>query len=234
MRQYIAYYRTSKDSHKSGKSISRGLGLDAQHQIISHFFKDNIPHSFTEVKSAKNITDRPELQKAIKLCLETGAWLAVAKLDRLSRNVDDIRLIHKQLHGKISFCDIPSENEPDLFTITLFAAFAERERTLISLRTSQALKAKQKREGTWQKGNSAFLDGSALKLSNTSIKEKSSSNPNSIRASQLIISKRSEGLSFSQIADVLNSNHFLSPNNSSFHPSQVSRIYNRFSQKTLQ
>jgi DNA invertase Pin-like site-specific DNA recombinase len=222
---YIAYYRTSKDSHKSGRSISRGLGLDAQHQIVEHFYKDSITHSFTEVKSAKNITDRPELQKAIQLCLSTNSWLAVAKLDRLSRNVDDIRLIHKQMAGKIQFCDIPSENEPDLFTITLFAAFAERERTLISLRTSQALQSKLKREGKWQKGNPIFTSGIANSLSISANKLKAKLNENSIRASQLISLKRSEGLSYLQIANTLNQHKFLSPNGNLFFPASVRRLF---------
>lgn len=228
MRQYVAYYRISKDSHQSGRSLSKGLGLDAQNQICHHFHGASIKHEFTETKSAKNISDRPELKKAIALCLSTGSWLCVAKLDRLSRNVDDIRLIHKQLSGKISFCDIPSENEPDLFTITLFAAFAERERQLISLRTSQALKAKIKRQGPWQKGNPAFKDGSASKLSRIAVKQKAASNPNTIRATQLIIEKRLQNLSYQQIADILNKNLFLSPNGLSFGPSQVFRIYRKY------
>src|SRR5690242_897137 len=96
-RKYIAYYRVSKDSHKSGRSVSNGLGLEAQKQIVEHFYRDNIVKDFTETKSAKNITDRPVLQEAIKYCLDNDCWLVVAKLDRLSRSVDDVRFVHVKL-----------------------------------------------------------------------------------------------------------------------------------------
>lgn len=41
---------------------------------------------FIEVESGKR-KDRPELDKALRYCRQTGAILLIAKLDRLARNV---------------------------------------------------------------------------------------------------------------------------------------------------
>lgn len=225
-RKYVAYYRVSKDSHKSGKSISVGLGLDAQKQIVQHFYKDRIVMEFTETKSAKNITDRSLLKQAMEYCIKNNCWLVVAKLDRLSRNVDDVRSVHAKLEKRISFCDIPSEGVVDLFTITLFAAFAERERELISLRTKQALAQKLKNGGKWQKGSKPFMDGSASKLAVAANKAKALGNENTIRASQVILSKRADGMTYLEIAQFLNKYKFVTSNGNQFYASQVMRIYN--------
>jgi DNA invertase Pin-like site-specific DNA recombinase len=194
---------------------------------VSHFHSDKIVREFTETKSAKNITDRPVLQEAIDYCIANDCWLVVAKLDRLSRNVDDVRYIHQKLDKRISFCDIPSDGEVDLFTITLFAAFAERERELISLRTRQALKVKMERTGKWQRGNVGFSDGTANKSAVEVIKNKAENNANSMRAYQVIKSKRSDGMTYREIAKLLNDNKFLTPNGCEFSPAQVLRILNR-------
>lgn len=230
-RKYLAYYRISKDNHEAGKSKSKGLGLDAQQQIVNHFFGANIAIALTETKSAKNITDRPILKEAIELCLKHGYWLCTAKLDRLSRSVDDIRYIHKILKGKIAFCDLPSSGEPDLFTITLFSAFAERERQLISLRTSQALQAKLRRGESWGSPKPHIRNGSMNQLSREAKNRIALSNPNSIRASIIIHQLRSAGKSLRTISQILNSNQFKTPLGCQFNQTSVKRILKRFPQQ---
>lgn len=228
-RKYVAYYRVSKDSHESGRSKAKGLGLEAQKNIVEHYFGNQIIEKFTETKSAKNIKDRPVLQKALQYCLDNNCWLAVAKLDRLSRNTIDVLSIIKNLNKKVSFCDIPSDGEADEFIITIFAAIAQRERELISLRTSQALRVKLARDGRWQRGNPDFINGNARKLAAKALRLKASSNENTIRASQIILDKHSQGIPFKTIASILNQNKFLSPNNSLFQTTQVIRIFNKIS-----
>lgn len=224
MKTYCAYFRTSTDSHKAGKSKSKGLGLQAQQLIVRHYAKDNLVKEFTEIKSAKNISDRPVLKEAIDYCIQNNCWLIVAKLDRLSRNVDDVRLVHQQLNKKITFCDIPSDGETDLFTITLFAAFAERERELISLRTSQALKAKIEKEGKWQKPSDLILSGELAMRAKKANKEKALNNENTIRAREVITSRLKEGLSYSEIAEILNGSKHRTPAGKEFRATQVQRI----------
>lgn len=216
--KYVAYYRLSK------KSEGRGLGIDAQESIIRHYYKDDIVKEFYEVKSAKNITGRPILQEAITYCKKHGYTLIVAKLDRLSRNVDDCRLILKELGTQLKSCDIPGEL--DRFTLTMFAAFAERERELIALRTSQALQEKEKHIKQWRKAPKRLAD---YRLNSTqSIKEKALNNENNIRASELICSKVKDGLNYSDIARLLNQKKFRTSKGKEFQPVQVQRIHERF------
>lgn len=215
----VAYYRISRDD---GKSRSQGLGLEAQQTIISHFCGGNIVKEFTEIKSAKNIYERPILQEAIRYCLDNKCTLVVAKVDRLSRNVDDCRQILDTLGGNLLSGDIPGTI--DLFTLTLFAAFAERERMLISIRTSQALQAKKAREGKWHAGNPALTNGDYRKASKDAIQAKAATNENNIRAKVVISLKRAEGMSYQAIADYLNAQQFRTAQNKEFNPVQVQRL----------
>jgi len=135
--EYVSYLRVS--TKRQGDS---GLGLDAQREIIRYFYP-NISREFIEVKSGKNVSERPILNEAIGYCLDRDAVLIVAKVDRLTRDTRDGLEILERLKGRIRFCDLPGE--PDKFMLTLFFAFAERERELISIRTKGALKSAKER-----------------------------------------------------------------------------------------
>jgi DNA invertase Pin-like site-specific DNA recombinase len=78
--------------------------------------------------------------------------LIVAKLDRLSRDVHFISGLQK---AGISFvcADMP---EMDEFTVHIFAAMAQRERKLVSIRTRDGLKALKVR-GVTKTGKPAVL-----------------------------------------------------------------------------
>ena len=219
---HVAYYRISKDD---GRSRSRGLGLEAQESIVKHFYRNTIVKEFTEVKSAKNIKERPILQDALAYCLANGCALVVAKVDRLSRNVDDCRLILQELKGNLLACDIPGPI--DKFTLTLFAAFAEREREMISLRTSQALQAKLKREGTWQKGNDLFKNAEFREKAYAANRLKASTNGNNVRATEIIALKKQEGFNFVEIANYLNHKQFKTSKGKDFGPVQVQRLFDK-------
>ncbi len=224
MRTFAAYYRVSVDNYEKGQSKSRGLGIDAQKTIVSTYCRDTVVMEFVETKSAKDVASRPVLQDAIKYCLENDCWLVVAKLDRLSRNVDDCRGIVQKLRKRIVFCDIPSEGEADMFLLTMYAAFAERERELISLRTSQALQIKLKREGPWQKGNLLGFSKETRDKGRLQHQLNTANNPNNIRAREIIKAKRTEGLNFAQIAAYLNEKQFKTSKNKEFSTIQVQRL----------
>ena len=95
MKQYLAYLRVStKGQEKSG------LGLEAQRAIITHFTnleESIIVREVLEAESGKDIDNRPRLTNAIQECETMGYTLIVAKLDRLSRNVEHIFRIHNRL-----------------------------------------------------------------------------------------------------------------------------------------
>jgi hypothetical protein len=80
-------------------------------------------------------SDRPELLRALNLAELTGATLIVAKLDRLSRDVEFLSRLQKA-PVRIIFADMPFA---DSFMIGIMAQVAQWERDQISKRTKAAL-----------------------------------------------------------------------------------------------
>lgn len=212
----VAYYRLSKMD-----KTSTGLGLEAQEQIVRHYYKDSIVKEFTEIKSAKNITDRPVLQEAIAYCQEHKCTLVVAKLDRLSRNVDDCRHVLNVLGSSLRSCDIPGQL--DKFSLTLFAAFAERERELIALRTSQALQAR-KRRGLPIGNPKNFTAAGRAKGRDRVVAIASEAN---LKAADLICDLRQRGMTYQAIADRLNKRQDTTSQGKPFTDCSVFRIFKR-------
>ena len=133
--RYVAYYRVST----SGQGRS-GLGVEAQRQAVHTFIGAPPDHEFTEVESGKR-ADRPELRKALDLAELTNSTLIVAKLDRLSRDVEFLSRLQKA-PIKIIFADMPFA---DGFMIGIMAQVAQWEREQISKRTKAALKVAKER-----------------------------------------------------------------------------------------
>lgn len=154
-KEYVAYYRVL--TKKQGDS---GLGLEAQHPYIVHFYKDRtVIAEFTDVRSGKDIKNREQLQVALALCRQRRATLVVAKVDRLSRDTGQALWIYRELEERLESCDIPNL---DKFTLTLFMAIADWERELTGIRTSAALAQKVERSGEWREGSELFRSGSRM------------------------------------------------------------------------
>jgi DNA invertase Pin-like site-specific DNA recombinase len=132
MLRFVAYYRVSTD--RQGKS---GLGLAAQESAVRDYVRQRqgqIVAELTEVESGA-LNDRRELARALALCRAHAATLAIAKLDRLARNVAFTATL---LETGVDFvaCDCPHANK---LTIHVLSAMAEYEREQISARTKAAL-----------------------------------------------------------------------------------------------
>ena len=140
MRRYVIYTRVS--TAEQGKS---GLGLEAQERDIDIFLNtfSEVPWEvvgrFCDVQSGKD-DDRPELKKALALAKRDKAQLLVAKLDRLSRDVEFIARTMKEADIKVA--TMPNA---DPFQMHIYAALAEKERKFISERTKAALAAARAR-----------------------------------------------------------------------------------------
>ena len=136
--RYICYYRVS--TRKQGNS---GLGLEGQKDAVKNYLA-NKPHKiveeFTEIESGRK-SKRPELTAALKACKKRNAILLVARTDRLSRNVHFLSGLMEQ---KVEFvcCDNPTATN---FTLHIYAAIAQEESRMISIRTKAALKAAKRR-----------------------------------------------------------------------------------------
>ena len=221
MKKYVAYLRVStKGQERSGS------GLEAQRAIIHHYtvgLGAEIIEEFVETESGKEIDNRPLLHEAIHLCNSNNYILVVAKLDRLSRDVQDTFAILKQLNNKLVCCDIPTQNDVlDTFTLALFAGLAQREREIISIRTKQALQAKKAR-GV-KLGTPSNLTNEARRKGVEAIKKKAKDNKNNRLATALIEKCKREQMTLQQIAEELNNHGFKTAREKSFNRISVSRL----------
>lgn len=141
--QVVAYYRVS--TQKQGRS---GLGQEAQRAAVAQFASQHgleVGAEFEEVETGKGadaLELRPQLREALAEAGRRGCRVVVAKLDRLSRDVHFISGL--MAHG-VPFVVAELGPDVDPFVLHLFAALAEKERALISVRTKAALKAAKAR-----------------------------------------------------------------------------------------
>jgi hypothetical protein len=131
----VSYLRVS--TSKQGDS---GLGLAAQRDYIKQAAKSegwNVVAEYVDVVSGGVAPiDRPECSKAIAHASSIGAVLVVAKLDRLSRDVEHVAGLIKRITFKVA-----TMPQADTFQLHLYAALAEQEKAFISQRTKDALQA---------------------------------------------------------------------------------------------
>ena len=143
MQKAVAYIRVSTQRH--GLS---GLGLDAQRSAISRFCEAegwDIVEELVEIESGKGadaISSRPILGKALAKAKKLKLPIVVAKLDRLSR---DVAFISGLMAQRVKFVVTELGADVDPFMLHIYAALAERERSLISERTKAALAAAKAR-----------------------------------------------------------------------------------------
>ena len=141
MKSVIAYIRVS--TQKQGRS---GLGIEAQREAIARFVEAEglvIAGEHVDVETGKGadaIARRPELAAAQAQARKLRCPVVVAKLDRLSR---DVSFISGLMVQKVPFIVAELGADADPFTLHLYAALAEKERSLISQRTTSALAAKK-------------------------------------------------------------------------------------------
>jgi DNA invertase Pin-like site-specific DNA recombinase len=142
-RAIITYIRVS--TSQQGRS---GLGIEAQRGALHHFAKAEgfeVVREFVEVETGKGadaLDRRPQLKAALGAARKHRCHVAVAKLDRLSR---DVHFISGLMAHKVPFLVAELGPDVDPFVLHLFAALAEKERALISTRTRQALEAAKAR-----------------------------------------------------------------------------------------
>ena len=117
---------------------------------------------FADVVSGKN-TERPQLQALLEFVRE-GDVVLVHSMDRLARNLDDLRLLVKTLTNKgihIQFIQenivFTGEDSPmSQLLLSVMGAFAEFERALIKERQREGI-ALAKKRGVY-KGRKQALD----------------------------------------------------------------------------
>jgi DNA invertase Pin-like site-specific DNA recombinase len=141
LRRYVAYYRVS-----TGQQGRFGFSVEAQRAALQDYFASNpgvVVAEFSETMSGRR-NERPALGKALSLCRIARATLVIARLDRLSRNVE---MIARLTESGLEFvaADFPHANR---FTIHILAAVAEYESRLNSERVKEAIAARRARGAT--------------------------------------------------------------------------------------
>ncbi len=128
----VEYDRVS--TKKQGES---GLGLAAQRKAVTDYAKGNggtIIAKYREIESRRK-NDRPQLMLAIEHAKSANATLVIARLDRLS---GDVEFTSKLMNSGVEFvcCDNPKANR---LTMHILVAVAENEAVTTSRRTKDAL-----------------------------------------------------------------------------------------------
>lgn len=228
MADIIAYYRVS--TKQQGES---GLGLEGQETAVQSYARQTgatIKASYVEVESGK-VADRPQLAKALAHARRSKATLCVAKLDRLSRNVE---FLARVMNSAVEFiaCDNPAANR---LTLHVLAAVAEAEAKAISDRTKAALAAAKARgtllgsarPGHWNGNEAARLAGLkkaravAVKVRQAKADEAYTDLLPTIEA------LKAEGLSLRDIAAKLDTEGHTTRRGRPWNPVQVSRVLER-------
>lgn len=150
MGQRIGYQRVSTVDQNTDRQLD-GVDLDKV---------------FTDKASGKN-TDRPELARAIEYIRE-GDTLVVHSMDRLARNLEDLRRIVRELTRqgvkvefvKESLTFTGEDNAMNTLLLSMLGAVAEFERSLILERQREGI-ALAKAAGKYKGRKAALTDEQA-------------------------------------------------------------------------
>jgi len=140
-KKLIAYLRVSTEDRKSGQDEEEALrlGIEAQRSAIRQFAEQSGYQIIEEVEERASgklgYEDRPVLHNAVIKAAKLGATVVVSKLDRLSRDVEFVAGFIK----RVKFIAVALGEDVEPMLIHLYATFAEKERNMISDRTTAAL-----------------------------------------------------------------------------------------------
>lgn len=214
---FIAYLRvsTSKQGHD-------GLGIEAQREAVRRYcnhLHGLLLGEFVEVESGK-CNDRPVMAQALAACQDQRATLVIAKLDRLGRSVSFIAGL---MEAKVPFVAVDMPFATPLL-LHVMAAFAEHERTQISVRTKAALAAAKAR------GVELGKNGKAL-----AAKNRADALDFALSTEHAIKAARASGAqTLGEIATYLNRRGLLTRERAQWHPMTVSRAIRRLQASGIQ
>ena len=219
-KRLVGYVRVS--TAKQGHS---GLGIEAQKEALERFAANEgfqILRVFVEVETGKGsdaLDRRPQLAAALSEARRQRCSVAVAKLDRLSR---DVHFISGLMAHRVPFVVAELGPEVDPFILHLFAALAQKERAMISARTKAALAAAKARGVTL---GSPELP-KARKSAATTIKALADQHAANVLPVIREI-RRAGATSLHQIAEALNARGITTPRGGQWYASSVRNVLQR-------
>ena len=220
MKPIVTYIRVS--TSQQGRS---GLGIEAQRAALSRFAESEgfeIVAEFVEVETGKGsdaLDRRPQLSAALAKARTARCPVAVAKLDRLSR---DVHFISGLMAHRVPFVVAELGPDVDPFVLHLYAALAEKERSLIAGRTKSALRAAKARGvklGNPRIGQAREHAVEAIKIE----ADRAAANVLPIIAEV----RRAGATTLRQIADALNSRGVSTPRGGQWHATSVRNVLAR-------
>jgi DNA invertase Pin-like site-specific DNA recombinase len=219
-KKLIGYIRVS--TAKQGHS---GLGIEAQRDALERFAAAEgfeLGRVFVEVETGKGadaLDRRPELAAALNEARRQRCSVAVAKLDRLSR---DVHFISGLMAHRVPFVVAELGTDVDPFILHLFAALAEKERAMIATRTKAALAA--------AKARGVVLGGPKLAKARKSAVASIKALADQHAANVLPVIRelqRTGAASLHQIADALNARGITTPRGGAWYAKSVSNVLAR-------
>lgn len=203
--KYVGYYRVS--TKRQGES---GLGLEAQREAVRDFAKKNgtlICEQQDVVSGGSN--ERTGLIEAMRIAKKEKATILINRLDRFSRRVSFISWFMETGIG-LKIVEMPNT---DKFQLHIHAAVGEEERRKASHRTREALKVAK------EKGVELGKNGKVL-----AIKNHQQAVDFAKETLELVNSKYSMGMGYTQIAKELNVLGIKSWRGKKFYPSTIKNM----------
>lgn len=219
-RAVVAYIRVS--TSQQGRS---GLGIEAQKEAVRRFASSErmeIIAEFVEVETGKGadaLERRPQLANALAEARKRKCSVIVAKLDRLSR---DVHFISGLMAHRVPFLVAELGTDVDPFILHLFAALAEKERSMIAVRTKAALAAAKGRGVTLGNPKIAEARKNALKTVEAMAARHAANVAPVIREVQ-----RAGAKTLREIASALNARGVSTPRGGRWHASSVKNVLER-------
>ena len=221
MSKFVAYYRVS-----TGKQGHSGLSLESQEADVRRYvekMEGELIAEFREVESGTrlNIRKRVKLQAALDIVEREGAILIVAKLDRLAR---DAEFLMKLASSKIEIraLDVAEFNT---LTVGIWATVAQYESERTSQRVKESYAARRAR------GNTSF--GTAGNLTPEGAAEGRAVYAEKVKdhhagAHSLAVMLKKDGMTYREIADVLNRKGFRTLKKAAYTATHVFRMFQNY------
>jgi DNA invertase Pin-like site-specific DNA recombinase len=216
----VIYLRVS-----TGQQGRSGLGIEAQREALARFAQTEgyeVVREFVEVETGKGsdaLDRRPQLASALTAARKIKCSVAVAKLDRLSR---DVHFISGLMAHRVPFLVAELGPDVDPFVLHLYAALAEKERAMIAKRTRDALAA--------AKARGAVLGGPRLPEARAVAVDviKRQADQHAANVLPIIREARKAGAStLREIAEVLNARGISTARGGQWHATSVRNMLNR-------
>ena len=218
----VGYTRVSTADQANNTSLE-----DQRTRILSYgvAMGHEVVQCFSEVRSGKDTGNRPEFQRAIGM-LKSGEadGLIVTKIDRLGRNVADLLKLVDEVIAPLGKSLVILESQIDTsspqgrMVLTMIAAMAEMERSVIRERVERGRKAKADR------GGYAF---GAPRIGQKAVDGELVPDEAEQETIALIQRHRRSGKSHQKIADFLNAQSIPTKRGGIWHHSTVRKVLGR-------